>query len=955
MSYTDQDFVPLESLSGDLHDGDTPSRRRFLELMGASLAMAGAAGCTRMPTDFIMPYVEPPEHAVPGRPSYFATACLVNGVAEGIVAESHLGRPTKMEGNPGHPASLGATSVHAQACVLDLYDPDRAKQITEAGEVRAWEEFRIALQHSLAALEPGRGAGFYVLTDTSTSPSLGAQMTRLLEVYPRAKWHQYSPAGSHSASAGARLAFGRGVNTYYRLDRAEVILALDSDFLTRGTASTRYAHDYAERRRVSGPAGPMNRLYSVECEMTPTGGKAEHRLPLRYREIEDFARDLLAAVTGGAASGRHAQSVAAIAKDLLAHRGASAIIPGDAQTPAVHALAHAINGALGNTGSTVIHTDPLEVGDSDQTGSLWDLAAALDAGQVQLLLIMGGNPAYDAPADFGFGDKLTKAGNSIHVSSHPNETSALTRWIVPERHFLEDWGDARAFDGTVTILQPLILPLYNGRSRLEVLDAAMRPQPRTAHEIVRDYWSANAKVGDFESWWREALRKGFVAGSALPAITPAIGATPPPAQQNTNSGLDLVFRTDPYVFDGRYANNAWLQELPRPLSKLTWDNAVYLSPRTAARLGAHNDRLVEISHAGRSIRGAVWTSPGQADDTAIVYLGYGRKRAGSVGNSVGFDVFPLRQSQALWAVSGVQVRAVSGTNPLAVTRMHHAMEGRDLAIAVPVDTYRGDPDCIRKRVETPEKRDTLYPIWNYTGYAWGMSIDLTACVDCMACVIACQAENNIPVVGKGQVLVTREMHWLRVDTYYEGDPDSPAVRYQPVPCMQCEDAPCELVCPVGATVHSADGLNDMTYNRCIGTRYCSNNCPYKVRRFNFYLYNDWITEQLKLQRNPDVTVRSRGVMEKCTYCVQRIRETEIRSKDEDRFIRDGEIQTACQQACPTKAIVFGDINNPSNHVARLKADKRNYALLAELNTRPRTTYLAEIRNPNPEWKGSSGS
>ncbi len=527
--------------------------------------------------------------------------------------------------------------------------------------------------------------------------------------------------------------------------------------------------------------------------------------------------------------------------------------------------------------------------------------------------------------------------------------------MIPERHYYEDWGDARAYDGTVTILQPLIEPLYNGRSHLEVLDALVRRPVRPSREIVRSYWSAHSGAGDFEAWWGNSVRSGVVANSALPAIaaTPS-GTVPEPTPAGENpGGLEILFRTDPYIYDGRFANNAWLQELPKPITKIMWDNAVHLSPLTAARLGLDNQHHVELTFRGSSVRGAVWISPGQADETVVAHLGYGRTHAGRVGNGRGFNAYTLRQSDALWAGAGAEVRAIGGSYPLAQTQMHQMGEvGREMVISAPIATYLADPEFAKKKIDTPEKRETLYPEWAYKGYAWGMSIDLTACVDCMACVIACQAENNIPVVGKEQQLFNREMHWLRVDVYYEGDPNAPEMRYQPVPCMHCEDAPCEYVCPVAATTHSQDGLNEMTYNRCVGTRYCSNNCPYKVRRFNFLLFNDWVTEQLKLQRNPDVSVRSRGVMEKCTYCVQRIREAEIRAIDENRYILDGEIQTACQQVCPTRAIVFGDINNQANQVAQLKKEKHDYALLAELNTRPRTTFLAELKNPNPELGGS---
>ncbi|HLH06578.1 MAG TPA: TAT-variant-translocated molybdopterin oxidoreductase [Terriglobales bacterium] len=975
------DLVPLEALttngdrerywrslderSGSVHDEhdevpeqadewpDESSRRRFLQLAGASLALAGVTGCTRQPTEFIYPYVDSPEHAIPGKPLFFATASLVNGIAEGVLVESHLGRPTKVEGNPDHPASLGSTCVHSQACVLDLYDPDRAREITHLGEPQTWEQFLQVLRMALPFAR--QGDGLRLLTETVISPTLGAQISALLKALPLAKWHQYDPCGRHSAHAGAHLAFGEPMNTYYKLDAADIVLALDADFLTCGPGSTRYARDFAARRR-RGDRLDMNRLYSVESSMTSTGGKADHRLPLRYSEIERFARELATAIgaKGVTSPGSSAQAewISALSQDLLAHRGASAIIPGEHQSPAVHALAHAMNTVLGNTGRTVMYTDALEVQPVDEIASLQELAHDMESGAVEFLLIFGGNPVYNAPADLGFAERLRKVKTAAHVGLHFNETSVLCHWHIPEPHFLEDWSDARAFDGTVTILQPLIEPLYDSYSFLRVLDAIVQFPGRQTYDIVRANWAGQHKGEDFEGWWRKSVHDGLIQGSALPIKRVALKEdwikTLPPAP--SLDGLELVFRPDPYLCDGRFANNTWLQELPRPVTKLTWDNAVYVSPATAKRLGLENQRVVELHFGGRSLEGPAWISPGHPDESMTAHLGYGRTRAGRAGDHAGFNAYQLRTSEAMWSGPGLEIRKTGKVYALASTQMQQSMEGRNLIIANTADGYRKDPDFVQHIQEPVPKDLSLYPAWNYTGYAWGMSIDLTACVGCNACVIACQAENNIPVVGKEQVLSRRAMHWLRIDTYYKGSADRPEVYYQPVPCMQCEDAPCELVCPVQATNHSRDGLNDMVYNRCVGTRYCSNNCPYKVRRFNFLRFQDWTTETLKLQRNPDVTVRSRGVMEKCTYCVQRIREGEIRSNLENRFIRDGEIQTACQQVCPTQAIVFGDINNRGNRVAKLKAEKLNYALLAELNTRPRTTYLAELRNPNPELK-----
>ena len=938
-----------------LSDG---SRRRFLSLMAGSLALAGLTGCTRQPTETIMPYVEPPENIVPGKPKFYATAVPGEGGAQGVIVESHLGRPTKAEGNPDHPASLGASSVHSQACLMDLYDPDRAKEIVRLGIPSTWDTFLIAIDEALRPIRAKKGAGLRILTETVVSPTLGAQIQAVLKAFPAAQWHQYDPAGSHSARAGSDLFFGKGVNTYYNLSNAAVVVSLDSDFLAYGSTYTRYARDFIDRRK-QGDRLDMNRLYVIESTMTSTGGKADHRLGAPYMEVAAFAGDLAAAV--GVPISRTGNSsqfswVQAIAKDLKSHPGNCVVIPGEHQSPEVHALAHAMNAALGNVGKTVFHTAPIETRPVDQIQSLRQLTADMQDGKVDLLLMLGGNPAYNAPVDFAFTSALAKVQSSVHVGLGLNETSTKVTWHIPESHFLEDWGDTRAFDGTVSIIQPLIAPLYDSHSHLQVLDTFVNQPGRTTYEILRTYWQVKSGAVDFEGWWRKSVHDGYIAGSALPAITPTAVANwtgklnnrPRPAEGE----LEVTFRPDIYIHDGRYANNTWLQELPRPMTKLTWDNAVMMSIGTAERLKLNNQQHVELRLRGRTVRGSVWRLPGQPDNSIRVDLGYGRTQAGRAGNGAGFDAYLLRTSDALWNDSGLEIHKVNTDYPLATTQMHQSMEGRDVVISNTLNGYKQNPDFAQLKNHRPKENLTLYPHWQYRGYKWGMSIDLTACVNCNSCVVACQAENNIPVVGKEQVLARRAMHWLRIDTYYKGDPRVPEAVYQPVPCMQCENAPCELVCPVQATNHSSEGLNNMVYNRCVGTRYCSNNCPYKVRRFNFLLYQDWNTENLKMQRNPDVSVRSRGVMEKCTYCVQRIKEAEITSEKENRPVRDGEIKTACQQACPTEAIIFGDLNNSGNRVAKLKAEKLDYSLLAELNTRPRTTYLAELKNPNPELKES---
>jgi MoCo/4Fe-4S cofactor protein with predicted Tat translocation signal len=1012
-----QESLRREFPNGASEWSDVAGRRNFLRLMGASLALAGLTACTRQPTETIVPYVHPALGITLGEPLFFATAMPLGGAAEGLLVESHEGRPTKIEGNPNHPASLGATSLFAQASVLTLYNPDRARTVTNVGEIRPWGAFTAELQRLLAEKSASRGAGLRILTGTVSSPTLFDQIKTLGAGLPAAKWHQYEPVNRDNAMAGARMAFGEPVNAIYRLENADVILALDADFLACGPASVRYARDFANRRRLLNGDREMNRLYVVEGSMTNTGAVADHRFPLRPSEIEGFAREVAAGLgiqAGGQAGGQPGSAetkwrnwVEPLARDLQRHRGRSLVIAGDSQPPAVHALAHVMNQALGNAEATVVYAAPFEADPVDQTKSLSELARDMDAGQVDLLVIAGGNPVYDAPADLKFAERMSKVKTRIHLSLFHDETSELCHWHIPESHYLETWSDARAYDGAVTIIQPLIAPLYECKSAHELLAALSGRPQQSGHEIVRDYWmgrrgakaqpaqtpppiparaqneqeaaqvitqlQARPQPTAFDQWWQEVLRTGVAPDTAFqlkpvsaktgrsnqnaaPTTSNPSSPSNPPGDSNA---LEIIFRPDPSIYDGRFSHNGWLQELPKPLTKLTWGNAIEISPamaerfglsyETAWRGGEHGQALVdvvELQYKGRKLLAPVWIKPGHADGCATVHLGYGRARGDSVGAGLGFNAYAIRTSDAPWFGEGLTIRKTGWRQPLATTQLNHSMEGRDLARSATLDEFRQHPDFAREEEPPPDK--SLYPEWPYTGYAWGMAIDLNACVGCNACVVACQSENNIPVVGKQQVMYGREMHWLRIDRYYTGGIDHPETFFQPVPCMQCEKAPCELVCPVVATVHSSEGLNDQVYNRCVGTRYCSNNCPYKVRRFNFFLYQDWTTPQLKMQRNPDVSVRSRGVMEKCTYCVQRIQEAKITAEKEERKVRDGEIKTACQQACPAEAIVFGDINDPSSHVAKLKREPRNYAMLAELNTRPRTTYLAAVRNPNPE-------
>jgi molybdopterin-containing oxidoreductase family iron-sulfur binding subunit len=937
---------------------DPVSRRQFLHLMGASLALAGVTGCTRQPREAIVPYVKQPEDLVLGQPMFFATATTLRGYAEGILVESHEGRPTKVEGNPDHPASLGATDVFGQAWVLDLYDPDRLQALKRAGRIRPWSAFRDAVRASIEAQRSVKGARLRILTETVTSPTLGRQLAEVLKQLPEAKWIQYEPTTRDGAREGARLAFGEAVETQYLFANARVVLSIDADFVSELPGKLRYVRDFAASRRPDAPKGSMVRLYSVETTPTPTGGIADHRLGLRPSDVEAFARSVAAGLGAGvqaeAAGGAAAAFADAVVRDLKANAGACLVLAGEQQPASVHALAHAMNHTLGNVGKTVVHTDPVEVAPQHQLEALTELGEDIDKGLVDVLVILGGNPVFTAPADLEFGKRLAKVGLRVYWTPYEDETSEICHWNVPATHSLESWSDARAYDGTVTILQPLIEPLYEGKSAHELIDALFGTEgAQSSYDIVRATYAKDRDPAEFERSWRRALHDGVVRGSALPPRPTALkgdwASSLPPAAGRDPRVLEIAFRPDPTIFDGRWVNNGWLQELPKPLSKLTWDNVAMLSPATAGRLGLENEATVMLSLGGRSVEAPVWIQPGQADDCVTVHLGYGRSRTGRVGAGAGFNAYQIRASSGLWAASGVEVRKTGRKHPLACTQYQQTTEGRHVVRSASLEEFRHDPEFAHELGETPSADETMYtPPVVYDGYAWGMAIDLSTCVGCNACVIACVAENNISVVGKDQVRRGRAMHWIRLDRYFRGDLDAPQTYFQPVPCMHCENAPCEVVCPVGATNHSAEGLNDMVYNRCIGTRYCSNNCPYKVRRFNWYLYSDWTTESLKGLRNPNVTVRSRGVMEKCTYCVQRINAAKIESEKQNRRVADGEIKTACQQACPAEAIAFGDINDPKSRVAELKASPRNYGLLAELNTRPRTTYLARVEIPNPE-------
>ena len=841
------------------------SRRNMLKLMAASAGLAGLTACTKLPIEHITPYVRPSEEFVPGHPLFYATSMpRPEGGALGLLVKSNMGRPTKVEGNPDHPGSLGSTDAFGQASVLDLWDPDRAQTVLHEGAITNYTNFLELLGQLRNQLLPRQGAGFRILTETVTSPTLGSQLKALMADFPAAKWHQYTPVNRHAEREGIRAVYGEYLSAYYRFDQADVVVSLDSDFLCSGRGGVRYARDFADKRRVTNAHSSMSRLYVVDSMATITGGAADHRLPLKPSQIEVFARALAAAVgVKGVEAGAQRPSevpanwMAGLIHDLQQHRGTSLILAGEQQPPEVHALAHAMNAVLGNAGKTVVYTDPIEVQPVNEMESIRELVGDINAGKVDTLLIIGGNPVYNAPADLSFEKALDKVSLRLRLGIYNDETSYRCHWFVPQTHFLESWSDERAHDGTACLVQPLIAPLYGNRSPHEVLGALLGNPGRTPHEWVRGYW-ADQKLStpvEYETFWETSLEKGVIAGTVFPAKTPTPKSDLSGAFGNGAAGkaegagsMEIAFRPDPTVWDGSYTNNSWLQELPKPLTTMTWDNAAYISPNSAQQLGVMNDDVVEVTYEGRKLRLPVWVLPGHADGCLTVTFGYGRSRAGRVGNGTGFNAYAIWTSDKPGFGPISKPRKTDERYHLVTMQRHSIItEGghkqevesenafeRDLVRVATLEDFRSNPDFAADSPEETTEAPNLYPKYDYSkGYQWGMSIDLNNCVGCNSCVAACYAENNIAVVGKEQVDAGRIMQWVRIDTYWRGSLENPETYHVVMPCMHCENAPCEYVCPVGATMHSPEGLNLMIYNRCVGTRYCSNNCPYKVRRFNF--------------------------------------------------------------------------------------------------------------------------
>lgn len=987
------------------------SRRNFLTLMGASISLAGLTGCFRRPEEYILPYSKAPEEVNPGIPNFYASTFVLGGYALGALVENHEGRPTKIEGNPDHPASLGATNVFMQASLLDLYDPDRLTQYRKDGQSVDRPSFVEAVKAKATELKARQGEGLRFLSDTSVSPTLQALKKRLSETYPKAVWHSYAPVSDENVYAGTALAFGTAARPVYNLEAAKVIFAVASDFMGMESDSVGLARQWAAGRKVDDlDKLSLNRLYAVEAEFTATGSLADHRVRVNAARVDSFLRtvalklaeagvEMPAEVKDGLGSagsfGTHGDKVlAGLVKELLANRGAGAILVGRAQPAHVHALAHALNVALSNVGTTVRYMSPAEdLATQSAENALGALVTAMKAG-LDTLVILGGNPAYDAPADLGFAEALKSVGTSIRLSLQDDETAEGSKWVAPRSHFLEAWGDARAYDGTASLIQPLIEPLYGSMSDVELVSLFLDVPSHRGYDLVRSTWQSQLAGPNFEAMWRKALHDGVVPEAAASPLSVALNGAAlggalkekTAAAAASAQALEVLFVPCPKLYDGRYANNGWMQELPDPMTKLTWDNAAVMSHATAKALGVENHDLIKLDYKGRSVQLPAWILPGMADFSVALYLGYGRSKAGKVGTGVGVNVYPLRDSAALWMDAGATAVKAGDRYRLASTQLHGRLEWypvneayapqskhaeaapaegehggghssghgemRPVVQQATVDEYRQNPKFATANMEHMPALKSIFTEHEYSGQQWGMAIDMNVCTGCNTCVIACQAENNIPVVGKTRVLNGREMAWMRLDRYFTGTEESESLEavQQPMLCQHCENAPCEPVCPVAATVHAADGgTNDMVYNRCIGTRYCANNCPYKVRRFNYFNYHEDFPEVQKMVHNPEVTVRMRGVMEKCSYCTQRIHRARRDMKlSNQTMIPDGALTPACAQACPVQAITFGDIRDPESRVAQKKKLSRDYTVLAELNVKPRTSYLARIRNPNPE-------
>lgn len=953
------------------------SRRKFLSLMGASMAFAGLTACRR-PVEKIIPYVVGQEDIIPGVPLYYASAIPFASNPVGVLVENHEGRPTKVDGNALHPASQGKADAYVQASILNLYDPDRTQQPLQDGKPSDYSTFLASWKKRLTALQKGKG-NVAVIASEHASPTLRRLKKSFMAAMPDAVWATYEPVNDEQIRNGIEMATGMGALPDYHLRKAQVILSLDADFLQTERNAIRNANEFADGRRVKDEHDSMNRLYVAESSYSLTGAMADHRYKLQNNHIPAFTAALAIELEklGIKVPGRNGIKSAgfsfdksflkAVAVDLIHHKGAGVIMAGRRQPAHVHALVCAMNEALENHESTVEYHSYAQADLSDSARVSETLDTILK-GDIDTVIFIGGNIAYDGFLDMHVRAALKKADYTVHLGSHFDETANLCQWHIPESHYMESWGDTISSDGIYSIIQPQISPLYKSVSALEFVNDLAGNEPAKGYDLVRDTFRQFISAGNFEKKWRKVLHDGiYQSNSTRLRVKPVAKLIEKGIKKNsfamrtaTATNLEITLQVSPSVYDGRFANNGWLQELPDPITKLTWSNAALMSPKTAEALGLENESLAALRWNGVTMDIPVWITPGQADFSVTIELGYGRTHCGRIGDNVGVNAYRWRIRKRAWSGLGGVMTNTGRRTKLAGIQEHNGMNGDALADRgvqdrlpmiireATLEEYRKHPEFAEEAVEHPP----LVSLWEEKQYTespqWGMSIDLNVCTGCNACTIACQSENNIPIVGADEVRRGREMHWIRIDRYFTGDVENPQSVVQPVGCQQCELAPCEQVCPVGATTHTDDGINGMTYNRCVGTRYCSNNCPYKVRHFNFHNYTKELPEIVQMAMNPDVTVRFRGVMEKCTFCIQRVNQAKINAKKDDRAIRDGDVVSACQQTCPTDAIVFGDITDPNARVSLIKKQNRDYALLGELNTKPRVTYQAKLRNPNPE-------
>ncbi len=1013
-----KEFLHREFPEGAAEMGSGVSRRKFLQVMGAGMALAGVSGCKaiRRPEQNILTYNKTPESLIPGVPQFYATTMTVGGESVGLLVESHEGRPTKVEGNPKHPSSLGGTTRYNQASVLGLYDPDRSQIPLKGGVESSWTAFWAEMENVLAGYKANGGQGLCFLSGFIGSPSLADTKSAVLKVYPNAKWTTYESVNHDGQAAGLRAVTGADLAPHYKFGSVKRALSIDSDFFESESNHIANAKAFVKTRNPDLGIEAMSRLYVVESQFSPTGGSADHRLRVKPSQIVpvliliakelqaqglalgEWSSDVAALAADASTAGVKAEWVTEVAKDFMAHKGASLILVGKYQPALAHALAHVLNVGLGNLNVTLEYRPSavrtLNGETAGSYASILELATSMEAGQAETLFILDSNPAFTTPKDVNFAAHLGKVKRVIHVGSEVDETAIVSSWHLPLSHFMEEWGDGLAYDGTASIAQPLIAPMYATQGLSEILAGVAGLANTKSYDIVKEYWRKQSGSGDFEHVWRRWLNEGVIEKSAYATVQP--GTVKDGISQTSTAylsiagtvkpgNLEIQFRAHPNLYDGRYANNAWLQELPDPITKLTWDNAVFVSPSLADKLGItgqlflkdktgttpgeyRNRPMVKLTVHGSSLEAVAWIVPGLANETVVLHFGYGRRKTGKVGTGSGFDAYGLMNSKSPFFASDVQLEATGGLYEVACTQDHWSLEGRPIVRESSLEGYEENKDeafSEEKWNEHPGSKpgELEKSLWTEapaskggdrgtfdftTGMQWGMVIDFNSCTGCNTCLIACTSENNVPVVGKEQVLRGREMHWIRLDRYFSGNIDNPDLVFQIMTCQQCENAPCEEVCPVAATTHTHEGLNDMVYNRCVGTRYCSNNCPYKVRRFNFFNYtSEWKNSPLAMQKNPDVTVRFRGVMEKCTYCVQRINRARIQYKNKGQeVIPDGAVTPACAQACPTDAIIFGNINDPASRVAKLKSHPRNYGVLRDINTKPRTSYLGRVRNPN---------